>query len=622
MSETIKTPPDRDSAQWAEANVVLPPGSARSGPYSTNLTPYIREIAAALHDPRTRWGVLVMASQSGKTQAVLNLIGHKISDNPAPVLYIGPTQKNINDKIEPRVMTLIRGAKVLRERFRGGKASTKTVKRIGGVDLMLGWAGSPTELASAPAELVVIDELDRMKPTKEGTVTELASARMETYPDSLGVIDSTPTEGTCETYVDEHGIERWKPSPPEDIGSATWQHWQEGSREEFAMPCPHCDHYFVPRFKLMTWDDGLPPTEAAQTARLTCPHCGSAIGDEHRARMVDRGTFLGPGQWIANGQKLGKLLSRSKRSFWVSGLASKISPWPRRVEQWLLAARSKEEERIRAALNTLFGELYQLKGDAPDWEIVKRCAGEYDSGTAPRGVQRIFVTVDVQQDRLVYVVRGWGWGFESWGIEADELWAVTETRNRADPCWQHLEQLLDRTWDGKAVAAMAIDSGFNTDTVDWFAKRNSRVLAFVGSRGKPARLYSSRAQEVTNQGRTIKSGHTRWTVDHGHFKAWLYERMRRPQDAAGAWHVARDMATDDYCKQVTAETAIRLPSGRVDWRKIRSDNHFLDCEYAQVFLAHQQRVGDLQPLDAEPQKKSAAPKKKTGWVGKRRSWMR
>lgn len=605
------------------------------GPFRASVTPYMGDIAKACADPSTKWAVLVMGSQMGKTEGCLSLIGQKLDDNPEPILYVGPTQKNVQEKIEPRIMKMIDSSPTLAPKLLRGKASTKTCKRIAGVELNLGWSGSPTELASQPAAMVLIDELDRMKPIKgEGSIVELADVRKETYANSLGVIDSTPTSGTVETYIDEHGFERWRPAASKDIESATWQHWQEGSREEWAVPCPDCGEYFIPRFKLLHWPDGCSTDDVLTEARLTCARCGVLIEDRHRNWMNNRGVFVGPGQWVEGGRAHGELVNRAKRSFWVSGLMSPFSSFGRRAQAWLRAARSKEETRIQAALNTLFGELYQLKGDAPEWQAVKNCALDYRTGTAPEGVQRIFVTVDVQQNRLVFVVRGWGYAFESWGIEAGEIYAGTDTSDPSDACWSALEDLMSRTWNGLPVAKMAIDSNFNTATVDAFVKANaSRAMATRGSPTKPTRLFSSRAQEITDRGRQRKTGLIRWTIDHGHFKGWLYERMHRAPDAVGAWHIAKDMGapgadepSDDYCKQVTAEVRMVLPSGTERWRQMRKDNHFLDCEYLQAFLAHQQRIGDLPPVGEQEVKPAPQPKPKPSgsWVRRstRGSWIR
>ena len=571
----------------------------------------------------------MMGSQMGKTEGCFNEVGKKIDDDPEPVLYVGPTQKNVQEKIEPRIMQMIDSARALSSKLLRGKRSTKTCKRIAGVTINLAWAGSATELASQPAAMVLIDELDRMSDIKgEGSVVELCAARMATYPDSKGIIDSSPTEGSVETEVNqETGLEHWKLAKPEDIGSPVWQQWQEGSREEWACPCPDCDEYFIPRFKLLTWPDGSTATTVFTSARLACPNCGSLIEDKQRAWMNDLGKFVGPGQSIKNGEVVGELLTETHRSFWVSGVMSPFVSFGHRAADWIRAVESRDPGRIQTVINTRFGELYQVSGDAPDWELVLDCASEYQSGTVPAGVQKVTIAVDVQGNRFVYTVRGWGYAWESWGIEVGEIYG--DTKDTTAECWDQLQKLLDRDYDGFPVVGMAVDSGFNTPAVDAFAKRNkSRVFATVG-RDNPTKLFKPTPQEINERGKRIKTGLDRWTVDHGHFKTWVHERITWPQDQVGSWHIPQDLAEDkvkgvDFAKQITAEHKIRLASNRTKWIKVRVDNHYLDCEYLQAFLAHLLRVGDLK-ADAAPPKPKRKPKsqpQRDTWVRPGSNWMR
>lgn len=556
------------------------------------------KISQAIAAARTRWAIIVMASQMAKTEGCLNEIGRKLDDDPEPVLYIGPTQKNVSEKIEPRLMQMIDSASSLSSKLLRGKRSTKTSKRIAGVTLSLGWAGSATELASQPVAMVVIDELDRMKGIKgEGSVIELAAPRMDTYPASKGIVDSSPTEGTVETYIHpETGLEHWKPAEPEDIQSPVWQLWQEGSREEWAVPCPECEEHFIPRFKLLTWPKRCTAEEARTEARLACPRCGSLIEDRWRHWMNERGEFVGPGQRVENGQVIGKLINRTQRTFWTSGVMSPVVPFGERASDWIRAVKSKDHERIQGVLNTRFGELFQMTGDAPPEDQVLACRSEYETGAVPPGVQKIFVTVDVQQNRLPFVVRGWGYNQESWLIESGEIYGDTKTKT--DKCWRQLEKLLNRQFEGIPVTAMAVDSGYNTDAVDAFAlKHKDRVYATVG-RDNPSKVFKPVPQVINAKGRTVKTGLKRWTLDHGHYKAWIHARVEWPQDQVGAWHLPID-ATEDYAKQIVAEHRINLASGRKKWIKVSDDNHFLDCEYLQVFLADLFRVIDL-PESPEP----------------------
>jgi phage terminase large subunit GpA-like protein len=307
--------------------------------------------------------------------------------------------------------------------------------------------------------------------------------------------------------------------------------------------------------------------------------------------MNERGFALAPGQNVKAGQVTGPEPDTTTYSLWVSGL---MTPWVSfgvRAADWLTAAQTGDQEVIRATLNTAFGELYQLRGEAPPWESVRKLGEDYQLGDVPSFVRLVFLTVDVQKDRLVCVVRGWGPEFESALLYVEELWGDTEQLE----VYGRLSQLAERQWGERRVNAVAIDSGFRTDQVyTWCHRRGIRAYATKG-RERPLRLYSATNVEVDRLGRKLYAGLKLWTIDHDYFKGWVHDRLGWPQDQPGAWRLPRDV-TDDYCQQIVAEQRMRLPSGTVQWIK-RGVNDYLDCEALQVFLAHIEGVRNLRPQE-------------------------
>jgi phage terminase large subunit GpA-like protein len=588
-------------------------------------------IAAACVDPGYKRVAAVMATQMGKTAGLLNVIGHKLDTDPAPVLYIGPTKSNVDGVIEPQVSQLLRQSESLWKKTIHGRRAQKLIKRVSGVTLRLAWAGSPTELASQPAHTVLVDEVDRMQPIPgEGDPVTLAEARTATYPDGRVILTSTPTAGSVEPQVHpETGIEHWAVGDPQDIASAIWRFWQEGTRYEWAVPCPHCASHFVPRFKLLTWPDKCTPKRAKREARLACPSCGGLIDESQKVEMNALGVFVAPGQRVVNGCVVGDPPESDTASFWVSGLMSPWRTFGECASEWLTAVRSGDAETIRGKLNTVFGELYRIAGDAPEWASVGKCASGYQPGDVPAGVQRVFITADVQQDRIVTVTRGWGAEFESWLIAEEELWGDTDQAE----VWQRLSDIASKPVGGRPVSAIAVDAGFRTDQVfEWVHAHGARAYATFG-RESPSKLYQSSLVEVTRSGRRQFAGLKRWVIDSSYFKSWVHERIGRPIDQPGAWRLPEGIS-EQYCRQIVAEQRIRLPSGRARWVRTSKDNHYLDCEAMQAFLAHVEGVRHLrgrpvQPDAATPGQVPAVarpapsrPVQRSGWLNTNKRWMR
>jgi phage terminase large subunit GpA-like protein len=551
-----------------------------------------------------------MGSQMGKTDGCqLNVIGHRLDDDPAPVLYIGPTRSIVEKSIEPRIVAMFKSCS-LWERTARGKGSTKTHKRVAGVTLRLAWAGSASELAADPAAIVLLDELDRMDMDVkgEGSPFEMAEARAFTYPDGRIIVTSTPKLGTVEEVTDEEtGLAHWKVADPEDVQSPIWQLWQEGTRYEWAWPCPECGDYFIPRFSLLKWPENCTPQQALKKAALACPHCGSLIEDGRKAEMNARGVYVAPGQKVLpDGTVEGEIEASDTLSFWVSGLASPWRTFGQRARSYLDAERSGDPERIKSVVNTGFGELYNAKGEAKAWESVADLREQYRFDEMPEGVRLLTCGVDVQKDRLIYSIRGWGINYESWLIRHGELWGETEH----DFVWTELDKVLSTPIDKRFIRLTLVDSGYRPG--DPWRRPDNQIYTFcrrragnvVPSKGhdKQDRPYRSSRIDITVDGKVVKAGLQIWHIDTDYFKTWLHARYEWPPDQPGGFHLPID-ATDDYCMQLTAEAKVAKPSGQTLWVRLRRANHYFDCEVLNVSAAHILQVHLLRPPEQKEEPK-------------------
>lgn len=565
------------------------------------MTPIARAAAA----PQYRRIVAVLGSQMGKTESALNIIGWRLDDDPTPTLYIGPTQKQVESMSSDRVIKMLRSVPALWDKLEKGKRNKIGEKFIAGVRFGFAWAGSATELASHPAGLVLVDERDRMENdvAGEGDPVELAEARIATYPDGKLVVVSTPTKGTVDTETDERGVERFKFS--DVVESPIWKLWQEGTRFEWAWPCPDCGDYFVPRFRNLWWPEGCTANRAIKEARLVCPHCGVMIDDIAKQAMNARGVYIAPGQTVdRDGVISGDVPETDTASFWVSGLCSPWRSFGQRARAFIAAVRSGDPTRVQTVVNTGFGELFATRGEAPEWSEVAALKRPYEPLTLPTGVQILTCGVDVQKNRLVYSIRGWGYNYESWLIEHGELWGET----KHDAVWENLQGLLDREIGSMQIMRMGIDSGYKPGDADrddhqvyLFCRRNrGRALATKGH-DRLDRPFKMNRIDVSHRGKVLKNGVDLWHFDTDFFKTWVHARLEWPEDKPGGFHL-HQATTDDYCQQLVAEHRVVKPSGQVTWVRVRKDNHMLDCETNNALMAH---VIGVHTLPKEPKRADA-----------------
>lgn len=541
---------------------------------------------------------MVTASQSGKTEMMLDIAGSRLDQKPAPILYVGPNKQFLTEQFEPRVMALLDSAPSLTDKLARGKQMTKTRKTIAGVSFRLAHAGSSVALKSDPAALALVDEYDEMLANirGQGDPLGLVERRGDTYPDFVAVITSTCKRGVVQpVHDDKSGLDFWAPAPTEDVHeSPIWALWQEGTRHHWAWPCPHCHDYFIPRFEVLHFPENVTPIEAAKVVFIECPRCGGVIEEKHKTEMNERGRYVAPGQMIdRDGVVTGDPPESSAISFWVSGLASPFVSFGDRVRSYLEAVALGDDAMIQTAMNAGFGELYAPGGrDIREWQSVAQRRLPYRFGEVPVEVVQLSAAVDVQKRGLFYSIRGWGTRATSWQIESGELTGFTNEPE----VWTDLANALLATYGGMHVRLALIDSGFRgdnarddegppTNVAYEFCRRFPRFA-------KPTKGYDRLAAPVmrgrgkfTIPGRSTPATLDLVRLDSDFWKSRLHERLAWPVDQAGGFHLSAD-ATDDYCKQLVSEVRKVTPSGRPQWVRVSRRNHFLDVEAMNEAAGH------------------------------------
>lgn len=586
--------------------------------------------------------VAVMGAQMGKTDSELDIIGHRLDQRPAPILWVGPTKEFLVDQQEPRIMGLLDEAGRLAAKVQRGKRMKKTRKIVAGVPLRLAHAGSSSALKSDPAALAIVDEYDEMLANikGQGDPLGLVEARGDTYADFVTVVTSTPSQGHVETEVDKvSGLEFWKIADAEAVQSPIWTLFQAGTRHHWAWPCGMCGDYFIPRFSCLRWPKHATPSQARRETWMECPHCGGILEDEkHKKAMNDRGRYVAPGQTIdSDGNVEGAPPDSSTISFWVSGLASPFRTWGQRVERYLTAVASGDDNEIQTAMNAGFGECYTLGGlgETPEWQEVLAKRLPYRIGDLPREVLRITAGVDVQKRSLVYVIRGFGSRGSSWLLDFGQIYGPTGDAE----VWDELETLLMTPIRGKMIDCVFIDAGFRPNKagsgdehrVYEFARRFPRwVFATKGHDTRRTPLQPAKI-EIKHSGERVKSSLTLIHLDTDFFKSLVHSRVRMEIGRPGSFHLPMGLedagmtsggVTEDYARQIVSEGRTINPlNGKPQWIKRHRDNHFLDCESMAAAAGYMLRVhtipegahrigDDADLVTIEPPKPAEEPKEK------------
>ena len=567
-------------SQWSDRHRVLSSRAAsEAGPYRTDRTPFMREIMDALSPSSAAQRVVFMkAAQVGATEAGNNWIGFCMHQAPGPFLAVQPTVDLAKRLSQQRIDPLIEESAALRELVMPSRSrdSGNTIlgKRFPGGQLILTGANSAVGLRSMPARWVFLDEVDAYPGDLdgEGDPIALAEARTISFGHRAKIfLASTPTI---------RGLSRIE------------REFAMSDQRRYHLPCPFCGGMQWLKFERLRWQKGKP-----ETAHYVCEHCEAEIAERHKTWMMDEGNGA---EWLATADD--ETRERAEAGgvvgFHISGLYSPLGwlSWETIARDW--EAAQGNDAALKTLKNTVLGETWQEKGEAPDWQRLYDRREEWMLGSAPEGVLVLTAGVDVQRDRIEIDVWGWGRGLQSWLVDH----VVLDGDVARPEVWADLTEFLGTTWPHEggaqmALARLAIDSGdgMSTDAVYSWVREVGRgqVIAVKGVGGfdRATPVDGPTYVETTEAGRRLRRGVQLWKVAGATFKSETYRflRLNAPTEEeldegeewpAGYIHIPRG-TTAEWMKQLTAEqlmtTKTRQGFQKLEWQQTRERNEALDC---------------------------------------------
>lgn len=550
--------PELTVSAWAdEYRMLSQKASAEPGKWRTDRTPYLREILDCLSPSNPVQRVVFMAgAQVGKSETGNNWLGFVIHHAPGAMLLVQPTVDTAKRFSKQRLAPMIEESPVLKDliadnRSRDG-GNTQMVKEFPGGVLIITGANSAVGLRSMPVRYLFMDEIDGypVDVDGEGDPIQLAEKRTTTFARRKIYMSSTPT------VKDVSRIER---------------EYLRSDQRKYFVPCPHCNHMQPLEWKNLKWTDDDPTTAA-----YACEDCGTLIEERFKHLMLPAGEWrpTSPGDGRTAGFHLSSLYSPLG---WKS--------WAAIVEEFLQA--KSDPSLLKTFVNTVLGETWEDDYSAKLGADELRSRVEfYESGTLPARALIATAGVDVQDNRLAVVIRGWGRDEESWLVDHFEIYG--------DPSqpqiWKQLDEAIQRPIPHELaepvnLSAVAIDSGghFTHEVYNYCRDRKAwGVFAIKGQsqRNKPIIGKASKV-DLNYRGRITKGAAEVYPVGSDTAKSTIYARLKLNEPGAGYYHFHAEV-TEDYFNQLTAEKQItRYIKGFPvrEWvKKSGARNEALDCE--------------------------------------------
>lgn len=595
----LKPPENLKVSEWAEKFRNLDSRSAAiPGPWKNHITPYLIDIMDEFNNVETEEISFVKPTQVGGTEALHNMLGYIVMQDPSPVMIVYPSDDLAESVSENRVQPMFMNTKELQKRFKKFESS-KLELQCDGMYISLTGANSPSSLSSKPCRFLFLDEVDKYPGAskKEADPIRLARERTKTFPNRKIFLTSTPT-------IKSNHI--WRAKETADVV------------KHYKVPCPHCGEYIELKFNQIKWPsknehgEKLSLADRAEFAKYVCQECGCIISDHHKPQM------LRYGRWDIVEKRT---VFPRKVCYWMNTLYSPFVRFSEIAKEFLTT--KDDPDAFQNFVNSWLAEPWEdtkLKTNAD--QVLER-QSEYEAFEVPDWAVMLTGGVDVQETSLYWTIRAWGPYLTSQNIAHGQALSFREIEKVMNA------EYAKRNGETLMVNLCGIDSGDQTDDVYDFCAANSEWAIPVKGIGNGLSHFKI---STINRATSKAHGTRLLLVNGGMYKDMIASRMNK-SNGQGSWMVYKG-CDRDYAEQITAEHKVnqKTSGGRTmqTWvlKTSHADNHYLDTEvyaFAAADVLHVRNIHLMQDDEEEEQVEESQVNNQTmdfnnNWI-KNNSWL-
>jgi phage terminase large subunit GpA-like protein len=412
---------------WAERNVWLSEKMVSQPKYyDSRLTPWTRAWQEVVADYETREAIFMKSSQSGVTEASLNIVRWMPEHRPGNVLYATTSRDEGRKVCKNRLLPTLTSAALSEnpDEVTGNLIGCKNM------DIVVSGSGASGPFLQAWYRVIILDELENHQQDQGTTTYDRALSRMATVADG----------------------KLFAMSKPEISGGLIHWHYLRGSQEKWLVPCPRCgerielvwDHvtFGEARDLVGAWDMRLLP----QVTHYRCQACGGRIEEHEKTAMVRAGGWVATQPERRDRGPDGRAVPAEPgvRSFHISDLYScwENVSWANLARIFLssFVVSPSEERQMFFRTNHLGLPWEPQVGRVRDTEVYALVAGRVEDDGAGNRIKVgeayllsyrdgemcaplpvmpdvLVVTADKQGDYLKYVVWCWSVSGEAWHVD-------------------------------------------------------------------------------------------------------------------------------------------------------------------------------------------------------------
>lgn len=598
--EIVRAPRRKRLDDWAESERRWPDGSK----YSYDRVPHLRELVDAYQDPTIEEITVMKVAQSGVTQGlIVNALGYHITQDPRDILLVIPAVAEAQKWSKKILQPTVEATPELRGKLRAGsrtKSDTMLEKTWDGGSLGIVGSNSARGFRMVTTGICFGDDVDGWDATagkgagSEGDQVTLIRRRTDRIADRKLVWVSTPTRNGARIHALYDSMDR---------------------QGQWHVPCPHCGEMQVLRRRDgLRWekedvgsDYSAKPGEVLRgetvhrpdTCWYECQLNGCRIEESEKGWMEARGDYLAEDGLPVRQPGVHRV------GYWLKGSMTLTLPgaeWPRQIREFLEV--KDYPDKLQAFVNTVDGEPWEARGDAPEWKRIYERREDWPIGTCRDGVLMLTAGVDVQDNRIEAAIWGWGRQKESWLVDHRVYGG-----NPWNPeTWEGVSALLAASWPQQSggelqLARLAVDTGFAQDAVvEWaYRVRDPRIMLIKGDHWKnwTAIIGNPSKSDVTLHGQ--KTGLLLWPVGGALVKQETYGFLQLPVPTGGEAYppgfIHIPMVDRETIEQLVAEDLVTKANKAGftvrEWVKNRNRNEQLDMRVYARAAAEQMGISRL-----------------------------
>lgn len=517
-------------SEWSRRYRVLSQSaSAEPGKYDPDRTPYLKEIIDCLSDGSEVEKVSFMKSaQIGGSEALNNYLGYIIHISPGPTMIVQPTIKMAEGYSKQRINPMIELSEELNKRIIDNNVANKTFP--GGFAVFSG-ANSASGLRSLPIKYALMDEIDAYPQDVdgEGDPVGLVEKRTTTFSRRKIFMPSTPTIANISRIEKEY---------------------LKGDQRKYHVNCPECEGSFSFDFYQLKFTKNEDNNKRCipESVFYECPFCKAEIKEFSKTDMMAKG------KWIPTNLNA----DPKNRSYHINSLYSPLGwkSWYELIDEFLEA--KEDPFKMKVFKNTVLGETYKEKTQQPDYIKLYNRRENYKFREANKKIVYCVAGADTQNDRLAYIILGFG--------EDNEIWVLAYNEVLGDPTypdvWDQFKREIERPIKHESgqdiyVNHTVIDSaGSRTNFVYDFCRRNQDKFTPIIGRGDFGFYFkkSSTIDKDTN-GNSFSNALDLYQVNTIQSKKTVYNFLQNETEGSRYVHFSEELPLNFY-EMLTSEQLI------------------------------------------------------------------